>query len=828
MKRYIMSTVVICLALLLAGYLPARAQWVHNGIPVYLSGPSYAVDTSPFNVSIIDDGSGGAIVIWKGASDSMHVVQAIGSDGSIRWDSNGKPISQVYELQGSPKIMSDGGGGAFVVWSDTRNYFDLNDAYDLFAQRIDENGDPLWSSSDLPICVSGGSGGNESVLALVSDGSGGVIIIFSTGVGGEIYAQRVDSGGNALWTTNGIHVDSPTYFTIGLCAVSDGVGGAIIAWDEYQDLIEAQYVNLDIFAKRIDSDGNVLWGSSGIPISQAAEHQYVEAIAPGAYGSAIIGWRDYRGFTIDIYAQRIDTSGVVQWTTDGKPVCTASGYERDLGMVSDGSGGAILTWTDPRSGDDIYAQRINSDGNGQWTANGEPVCALSNIQKGPVITTDGSGGAVISWYDRRSGEYDIYAQRLNYDGNAQWVANGMVICDAVYDQDYPVIVFDGSGGAVVAWVDDRNFYIGGLPEEWYLYSDLFAQAISGDGIPGYPCPIIFDAEDIPDDQGGSISVIWDASALDASPYQLITHYSLWRLLSGPEASAILDDSRRASGLASNGIPVDEPDYRIIELGASASIWEWITNVPARYAEQYAYTVPSLYDSMGSDPHWQYFVVTAQTEDPFTYWDSPVDSGYSVDNLSPAPPSGLMAEQSFVPEGLSITWDPNAESDLQLYNVYRGLTEDFATDLSSLIASPSDASYFDDEWRWDSGFYYKVSAKDVHGNESDYSSFGSDDITGEDPPATPTATYLGQNFPNPFNPNTTIAFGLKARTAVSLKIYDASGSLVRVLVNEALPAGHYTRIWDGKDTGGKNVTSGIYFYRFVTHNHVESKKMIMLR
>ncbi len=75
------------------------------------------------------------------------------------------------------------------------------------------------------------------------------------------------------------------------------------------------------------------------------------------------------------------------------------------------------------------------------------VCTASGDQQVPLITSDGSGGAIITWYDNRSGNRDIYAQRVNSDGAAQWTADGVAICTASGDQ-YPCdIIPDGVGGS---------------------------------------------------------------------------------------------------------------------------------------------------------------------------------------------------------------------------------------------------------------------------------------------------------------------------------------------------------------------------------------------
>jgi len=101
----------------------------------------------------------------------------------------------------------------------------------------------------------------------------------------------------------------------------------------------------------------------------------------------------------------------------------------------------------------------------------------------------------------------------------------------------------------------------------------------------------------------------------------------------------------------------------------------------------------------------------------------------------------------------------------------------------------------------------------------------DDITGSN---TTPAYVLGQNYPNPFNPLTTIKFGIKKRCHVTLKVYDVSGRLVKVLIDDFCEAGTYSRTWDGTNELGKKVASGVYFYRMETEEYSNTKKMVLLR
>ena len=103
-------------------------------------------------------------------------------------------------------------------------------------------------------------------------------------------------------------------------------------------------------------------------------------------------------------------------------------------------------------------------------------------------------------------------------------------------------------------------------------------------------------------------------------------------------------------------------------------------------------------------------------------------------------------------------------------------------------------------------------------------------TSTDGPGSPDIRdyYLSQNVPNPFNPITTIRFGLPSASPVSLRIYDSAGRLVRVLVEDHRGAGHYEASWDGQDGNGRTVASGVYFYRLTTGAFVEDRKMVLLR
>src|SRR5262245_22429953 len=92
--------------------------------------------------------------------------------------------------------------------------------------------------------------------------------------------------------------------------------------------------------------------------------------------------------------------------------------------ISDGAGGTIVAWEEFRSATsyDIYAQKLNAAGATQWTAAGVAVCAAADFQQSPQLVSDGAGGAIVTWLDSRSGAAHVYAQRVDAAGAPQWAA----------------------------------------------------------------------------------------------------------------------------------------------------------------------------------------------------------------------------------------------------------------------------------------------------------------------------------------------------------------------------------------------------------------------
>ena len=305
--------------------------------------------------------------------------------------------------------------------------------------------------------------GDHKNPQLVSDGAGGAIITWEES---DIYAQRINSNGEIQWNSNGKAICTEIGNQISPQLVSDGANNTIITWQDSRDGDD------DIYAQKVNSSGEVQWIVNGKVICTANGSQKSPQIISDGAGGAIITWEDNRNGIDDIYAQKINSSGDIQWNANGTAICTANGSQISPQIVSDGANNTIITWQDSRDGtDDIYAQKVNSNGDTQWIANGTAICTVNGSQISPQIVSDGVNSTIITWQDSRDGTNDIYIQKVNSSGDIQWIANGTAICTANDDQLVPQIISDGANNTIITWQDSRD-----------LADDIYAQKVNSNGV----------------------------------------------------------------------------------------------------------------------------------------------------------------------------------------------------------------------------------------------------------------------------------------------------------------------------------------------------------
>jgi hypothetical protein len=271
---------------------------------------------------------------------------------------------------------------------------------------------------------------------------------------------------------------------------------------------------------------------------------------------------------------------------------------------------------------------------------------------------------------------------------------------------------------------------------------------------------------------------------------------------------------------------DETNSNISNLAlATYNIWTFISSLPACQFDKYSIVAPTLFDSTETGIVWSTFLISAHTEDPKVWFASDPDSGYSVDNLSPSVPEELMATESA--SGVELTWKSNSEHDFNYYIIYRDIQSDF--ELIEPFVYTTNRTFVDSTVEVGKTYYYKITATDFSGNESESSEEVSVLITSVQSILNkPTDYALAQNYPNPFNSETIIQYQLLKSGMVELIIYNSLGQEICKLVSGQQNAGYHKVVWDGMDFKKKQVPSGIYLYRLKTGEFVQTKKMILMQ
>lgn len=321
--------------------------------------------------------------------------------------------------------------------------------------------------------------------------------------------------------------------------------------------------------------------------------------------------------------------------------------------------------------------------------------------------------------------------------------------------------------------------------------------------------------DIANDQGRQVSLAWQRSGYDfvGEPQQIV-EYAVYRQIDPALKAA--DMVALPSG-ASTALQAHASS-------AKAAGWHFVTTVPVRAQDDYAVVVPTLADStVAGGQSLSTFMVSALTATPGVFFDSPFASGYSVDNLAPGVPAALLA--AFAPTEVVLDWDDSEDPDFQYYRIYRDTNPGFVPSAGNLVEQTAASGWSDptsNPWN----FYYKVTAVDFAGNESEAAEPMS--VSGVDNGALPVRTALLAAYPNPFNPSTKLSFELAAPAHARLKIFDAAGRLVTTLVDEQRAMGRHEIVWNGQNSAGLSVASGVYLYRLEAGEVVQTKRMMLVK
>ncbi|MDD4333355.1 MAG: discoidin domain-containing protein, partial [Patescibacteria group bacterium] len=409
-------------------------------------------------VTDIADGvdTGGSIIVWESSGEIK--AQKIDQDGNEVWAAGGVTVSASSSQE--PKVISDGLGGAIVIW-----IYNNGTDEDVYAQRLaSADGSDVWAA-DVVISDAAGAQNDARIISDETAAPNGAIIVWTDGRNGaaDIYAQRLaGSDGSAIWTAGGVKIadDASNLTQHNPEIVSDGANGAVVAW------LDDRNGDSDVYAQRISgTDGSYVWPVAvpdlgGVAMSSSgSKARELQIISDGANG-AIMSWQNQNFDPMPVYVQRVDaTDGMAKWTAGGVMAnnTSDSDYTSEKPRLTiDGANGAIITWSTIGAGGydpSIRAQRIIGDtGVKDWGNNGVVVCDTSGdwAQRNVAIASDGVGGAFISWNDWRDNpDSYIYMQRIDSSGSGLWAENGVIVSGEIDENDISTVISDEN--AMVFW-----------------------------------------------------------------------------------------------------------------------------------------------------------------------------------------------------------------------------------------------------------------------------------------------------------------------------------------------------------------------------------------
>ena len=451
------------------------------------------------------------ILAWIDFSDDLDgnvYAQKISSSGQLQWATGGVPVCTEFGVQISLNIESDNAGGAYIVWADNRN-----SSTDLYAQRLNASGTAVWEEDGIPVA---NGNGDEVQNTMFPDGEGGMMLAYTfTYVGNDdIYAKRFLPDGTMAWAQPMTIASGPgNQSSVRMAPLANGE--FVLVWKNQPE------VDDNIYAQKINRAGQTLWPNPFVVINDSqttAAPQLNPRVVTTSDNGVIVAWEDFRlnNQNADLFAQKISAAGVLQWNPAGVLITDADFAQVGIRLAADNAGGAYMVWDDTRNGNapnyDTFAQHVNSSGTMLWENNGKAICIAENEQSGSLIKVSGNN-IFINWMDIRNGSVGIYYQVLNSSGAIQLAANGQQVFWGL-SGDTPLqnyLLLPRTDDVVAIWQDTRFANIG---------YQIYFQIVNADGsleagmeVNGRPVTVSVGAEQLtpnavvtPD---GHIGIVWE-------------------------------------------------------------------------------------------------------------------------------------------------------------------------------------------------------------------------------------------------------------------------------------------------------------------------------
>jgi hypothetical protein len=366
--------------------------------------------------------AGHSIVAWEDnrAGQPAIYLQRFDAVGRRLWGAAVRLNRQTPAdtAQQSPAVAMVGEEVA-AIWTDRRN-----GQARIYVQRLDGAGQLVWTRDSAVSREQAGA--FEQVNGAVAANADSIAIAWEEARGQErrIRVQRLNLQGQPQWPVD--IVVSPPHSRGRLPRVMfDHTGALWVIW------LATQADETDVLAQRLDRAGALLWGQP-TPVNHASglvDALTAPSLGGDAAGNATIAWSDKRGLLL---AQRLDGAGNRLWERE-KVLATAGGAPLVASLAVAADGHFITAWQASAARGMIALQRFDAAGAPVWN-NGAAVMVSPMIRSGrlPQLAFDGEGQCTVVWQEERFLNADVFAQRIDRDGQRLWSDDQPVLGDDAF------------------------------------------------------------------------------------------------------------------------------------------------------------------------------------------------------------------------------------------------------------------------------------------------------------------------------------------------------------------------------------------------------------
>jgi hypothetical protein len=381
--------------------------------------------------------------------------------GHAQWTSDpmvNTPVCGAADDQVQPKIRNAPNGDSVVSWFDNRT-----GGYDVYVQRLDEDGLALWAADGVLVADRSVSSTEDYGLAV--DAQGNAVLAYGTVNFSSLAAQKIDAAGNLLWGAGGVSFNTPGgSHSPKVAATSDGAW--VVAWSEGSPL--------GVVLQKLDANGSPQWGPGGVvytdPPNPASRSLFICDLQPADAGSVIVLWFRCAGSNCTtsahhLYAQKYDAGGTPVWN-GGSPVIvfdgssTANGYFPTF--LPDGTGGAVFGWYETGGSQLCYVQRLTAAGAEVYPHNGV-ACTVATPGRMRISASLGfdeaSGEMFMAWSEvtiPTQNMWGVRAQKISAGGARQWGDEGVVLVPLGTNQTGFCRAASLEAGCIAAWFIDQG------------------------------------------------------------------------------------------------------------------------------------------------------------------------------------------------------------------------------------------------------------------------------------------------------------------------------------------------------------------------------------